>query len=602
MRDNTAWVSEGNVLDDAGNLISTLYVDLRGDAGRGAVPALVKGCRREYALETAGTVLLSKPARFRNFGEALIRDDQEGLAREESVTVQPSTPAETAQQRAVADSNAALQLVDSTMRVTRTQTQERRQTLVRSYAFGNDWWIYCASIKPATNDEWAAWRATLPEEYDHVSEIGQPARFAQALARMVTDQRGPLSGDGWMRDTSSGSAGIRTSHPQQLVIHGPVVYQDSVYEALAQSDDQRAWLAAAIFTKARAYADQREYRFAVFNGKSPEDTVSLRISGMMRDSLEATEGGLTRAFPPVADTGEEGGDRPQAAANDTMTLLRQTRTMTERRTERQEQRSETHGPDGQVQSSEGERRERIEERIVEQSEESEGSTFPAGLWLDREDHAGAHDRPAQELPRGSEPSAEQPDDADIVRDLASREHDARPEPGEGGADPRTIDGLFESLRRAGKRMLEDPTAPMSPVTEPWREAACSPEETARTFGSIDTLELKLTRVAAEHRQDAAAACWHATQCIRNIHARLGDIVDTLWLERERFAVVRLKESKNRQAAGQIAVAPSGAYAYSLRMPGSEQLGHGGAEWGTMFFPTDADIETFEQFGWPAKDG
>ena len=76
------WINEGFILDDAGNLIGTSYIDLREDGSRTSIPALVKGCKREHALEDGETVLVSKPERFREFGEALIRDEQEGFAKD----------------------------------------------------------------------------------------------------------------------------------------------------------------------------------------------------------------------------------------------------------------------------------------------------------------------------------------------------------------------------------------------------------------------------------------------------------------------------------------------------------------------------------------
>ena len=121
MNDKTAWNGEGHVLDDSGNLVGTMHVDLRGERSRAAIPALVKGCRREHALERGQTILLSKPARFQKFGEALIQDEQEGLARERLVTVLQKTPAEMARERAVADGNGALELVNPEVLIVATE-------------------------------------------------------------------------------------------------------------------------------------------------------------------------------------------------------------------------------------------------------------------------------------------------------------------------------------------------------------------------------------------------------------------------------------------------------------------------------------------------
>ena len=54
------FISEGYMLDDSGNLIVTTFIDLREEGERTAIPALVKGCRREHALEDGETILISK--------------------------------------------------------------------------------------------------------------------------------------------------------------------------------------------------------------------------------------------------------------------------------------------------------------------------------------------------------------------------------------------------------------------------------------------------------------------------------------------------------------------------------------------------------------
>ena len=89
-------------------------------------------------------------------------------------------------------------------------------------------------------------------------------------------------------------------------------------------------------------------------------------------------------------------------------------------------------------------------------------------------------------------------------------------------------------------------------------------------------------------------------CIRNVYGGLGDIVHTVSIEKERFVVIRLRESETLNATGRIVIAPSGAYAYSLRLTNEEQLSYGGLEWGTKLFPIGSEIETFERYGWPKK--
>ena len=73
----------------------------------------MKGCKREHALEDSETILVSPLKRFREEGENLIRDVQEGLAKEETETVQPENPEDVLELRQVEDLNEALELVDS---------------------------------------------------------------------------------------------------------------------------------------------------------------------------------------------------------------------------------------------------------------------------------------------------------------------------------------------------------------------------------------------------------------------------------------------------------------------------------------------------------
>ena len=140
---------------------------------------------------------------------------------------------------------------------------------------------------------------------------------------------------------------------------------------------------------------------------------------------------------------------------------------------------------------------------------------------------------------------------------------------------------------------------MRPFAGTWEATACSPEEIVKSHGAAATLAMKITRVSVKHRRDAASACWHALQCINRIYAVLGDIVDSVWIERERFVVIHLEKSKELNATGRIVIGPSGAYAYCLKTSGSENLGYSEGNLGELFFPL-SHVKTFESFGWPGK--
>ena len=99
------WINEGFMHDDAGNVVMTSYVDLREPGSRTPIRTLVKGCRREHALEDSETIQASAFDVFRKEGKNLIRDPQEGLAKEESETVLPETPEEALERRGIAESS-----------------------------------------------------------------------------------------------------------------------------------------------------------------------------------------------------------------------------------------------------------------------------------------------------------------------------------------------------------------------------------------------------------------------------------------------------------------------------------------------------------------
>ena len=592
------WINEGFILDDAGNMLTTSYIDLRDEGERTVIRSLVKGCSREHALEDGETVLISKPERFREGWVALIRDEQEGLAKEELVTLEAETPEEAAKRRATADLNDALQLVGSRMKSVHRVEYSRRKTQSESFSYGKDWWIFCASIRPDDGDL-DAWKATLDENYDHVSEIGQPAKFAQALARMVTEQIGPRGKDAWLTGTSDGAAGARTKHKHQWVIHGPVAYTDRLYETIVGEEDEVRRMAACLFAKPMTHAAQREYRFVVLNGGAAEETVLLTISGMMRDALAPSEGGLIRPSPaPAATVGEDGAVMPRPMQSSTTQRYKRA-TVKERKEEREETRLETRTSDGQVISSDVKQRESVEERVATKDLETDDRGIPDLRRGEEREDAGWERSDLDVEQESEEPDGRDDEDA-VAKELALDEREWNDEH---GRDEFVLPVVHRGSGRTYKsfgEMLEDPSAPMSPFAKTWEVSACSPEEIVKSYGAVATLALKITRVAVEHRQEAASACWHALQCINNIYARLGDIIDSVWIEQDRFVVIHIKESEELKATGRIVIGPSGGYAYCLKRSKSENLGYSEGNLGNLFFPLGNDVETFESFGWPGK--
>ena len=603
MNSDLIWVNEGYVLDESGNLIMSSYIDLRPPRSRTAIRSLVKGCRREHALEDTNTILVSPVERFRKEGEGLIRDEQEGLAAEKKEATMPETPQDAFSRRRVAELNEAVNLLGSGLRITRRETSRKVDRSSKHLAFGKEWWIFSTALTPETEEEWLAWRATLDPAYDHESTIGQPAKFAEALGRMVTEQMGAQSKDGWIRTTIGERERARTKHPTQWIVHGPVVYTNRLYDTLTRDADEVTRIAASIFTKSATHAAQREYRFAILRDGTVDEKVLLTVSGMMRDALQPTTLGLVRPPPARAEaiTNEDGGSpSPESASTK---LFYKSSTATERVTKREERRWETRGAGGEVLSSESERREDIHERTFTRAGDpnEKGDVTEAMGWEDEDDASGQQQRPP--LLDGTIPESGKRDE-DTAQEIAFEERESSDRHTGMNDGTPVVYGTgraYKSLEEMFKEQLNDPAHPLGGTSEPWAEQALSREEVLKIYKMVATLAHKVTQVSIEDREAASSACWHAIQCIRNIYVRLGDIVETLAIERQRFVILRIKASEEFSATGRVVVAPSGAYAYWFKRSGREQVGHGDGELGMIFFPLGSQVETFESFGWPRKE-
>ena len=599
METDMLWISEGCMQDDAGNLIITSYVDLRGSGSRTPIRTLVKGCKHQHALEDSETILVSALERFRKEGENLIRDPQEGFAKEESETVKPETPEQASQRRRIEDLNEAVELVDAGMKLRLSVAHRSVERSSESLAFGTEWWIFSTAIAPETDEEWAAWRATLDPAYDHESVIGQPAKFAEALARMVAEQLGPQGDGAWMTSAVGDSPEVRSEHRGQWVIHGPVVYADSVYEALSQEEDEVSRIAASMFTKSASHAAMREYRFVILRDRDAAEKVLLRISGMMRDALEPTTHGLVRVAPAPAEAATEVKAAEPTRSKQSSEVRHIRATSTERVAERTARELVTKGTDGRILASESEQQEEVRERTVTHDLEPEdGLPAPTAAVGSKDTQ---HDTREMEKPgdkgAGGEPAL---DDEAAVKALAIGHGVATGEADSEGDGPAVDSGAGQVFRMF-EEMFEDPACPMPSTSERWAEAALGPEEVHRMYGFVATLAHKVTRVSPEHRQDAASACWHAIQCIRNIFVGLGDIVATASIERGRFVVLELKESAELRANGRIVLAPSGVYAYCLKRTRHRRMGYGEGPLGRVFFPMGSELEEWDSLGWRAKE-
>ena len=164
--------AEGHHVDDAGNLISCVYVDFRDAAERSPITSLQKALSKRPAIPGCGTIRLSKLTGFGGRGEGLTIGPEAGTAA------------------GAADPDALY--------------------------CGRNAWIYSASVEPETQGEQAAWREALPAGYDAVSPIRRPRAFARALGAMAAEQASPRGRSVLLRSAAAGEA-FSTAHRRRPV-------------------------------------------------------------------------------------------------------------------------------------------------------------------------------------------------------------------------------------------------------------------------------------------------------------------------------------------------------------------------------------------------
>ena len=243
------YLADGHHVDDAGNLISCTYVDLRDPAERTPIRTLQKASPKRYAIPDCETIRLSKPTGFGGRGEGLTMDPEAGTAA-----------------GATGDADRAID--------------------ASAIDCGRNAWIYSASIEPETQAEQAAWREALPAGYDAVSPIRRPRAFARALGAMVAEQVGPQGRTLMLRSAVDGQV-FRTAHRSQTVYHGAVVYADDPYRRLENASSVLEFALLLLFMESAAHRAQREYRFAVWAQEEPgRDRVDLQVSPALLDAVQ----------------------------------------------------------------------------------------------------------------------------------------------------------------------------------------------------------------------------------------------------------------------------------------------------------------------------
>ena len=293
-----------------------MYIDLREEGSRAPTTSLAKACEKQYAIETYRRIRISKPERFREFGESLIRDLGEGYASRTWVGAERIDDPEELVEAQLLDEerNRASELVGS-MVTSNTRAVKSSNKSSRWLSFGKNKWIFCASISPTNSEEMDRWRKTIPDEYDHISYIHRPREFARALGSMVAEQVGPQGKEAELKHSYEGELKLKTLHKCQLVVHGPVVYVEDPYTKISNAHDNWDYLARTAFVKDIEYQGQREYRFVVWTEEDPSDmTLDLAVSMGMLGAMEKRSGESAKRSVPTIIWSNDSSDSGEVVA------------------------------------------------------------------------------------------------------------------------------------------------------------------------------------------------------------------------------------------------------------------------------------------------
>ena len=253
------------------------------------VPVLVKGCERRFAIEDCETIRLCTPSYYREDGESLVWDMQEGvIASTPRVDERWDDPADLEeQQRINAEMAGRLPLAKATGTIAATSLRVR-ETEKSTLTYGDNCLIWCSSVKPRNDEERSLWRASLEPSYDHISTIRDPRTFAQELGVLAFQQKGLLGNAISLRNPQTGDVAQCASLP---VVYGPVVYVDDRSAYIQESSSDFEFVVRSIFTKTSEHRHQREYRFAILGNRELEDnTLDLLVSPDRRSTVTERQG------------------------------------------------------------------------------------------------------------------------------------------------------------------------------------------------------------------------------------------------------------------------------------------------------------------------
>ena len=557
---DTRMLNDGSFTTPQGDLVHTIYADLSGRWPLGGL-SIAKASEPLFDLRTTGSIRLSRPGAFRTMGEVLVKDEQEGRARTSTRETVDESSGDAELDRRMRALNAAMHLGNTKMSATATAKAKRTNTAAVSVTFGTDWLIYCTSIWPDPDEE-DEWRGTFPDSYTTVARIHRPTQFAQALGLGVCEHIGATGKPAPTRGTFHGFRTVEMKRTPQIVVHGPVLYVDDPYQCIAEAETAGGWaqICSMMLVKSRAYAAQREYRFALLSIR-PEvgEVFDLPVSGMMRDCLLPVTAPLSTpeaqfvVTPDDSQTGEK---------RETHRGYTYKRRVVKR--EIGNWRGDEDEPD------------RAKEEIVEET-----VTSP------------------EEVPEPFRTEEKQPDvilfhqvggRVQFVHNAYRDEETKRWRIETLRANPAIVTdacGLPEALRVPPELRFEsvdedpvhpgfvldlclNPSVPKAPVAHAGLEL-CSRAEIDHVLGCGQSLARAVDLLAGVDQERAAASAWHAFRFIQDLVSSFGPIVRTVCVIRECVAVVELERAPFSGAVAWATFSGTGTYTLYVHRGDVEEL-------------------------------
>lgn len=326
-----------------------------------------------------------------------------------------------------------------------------------------------------------------------------------------------------------------------------------------------------LFVKDIRYQSQREYRF-VLHCEAPVESeiLHLQISGMMRDSLAPLRTFSSVIFQPrdIGDTDSSTQTASKVAPSN------KTTSRTRRKTENQR------------------RILRVNDKIVEEEVISREQLMVLTTETPADSLPDLADDPEPAVPGVVEVSEtenrERWIDGERVDSMAMSRTKVFSIADTSGADEH----LWPEDRDQAAELLEAVGRPFAGFSKLPPAVAMALQALAR--GSLDT--------EPDTGVQTMSACWNAIWAICNLYECFGDVVGSVDIEQNRFVAIVLKESADSHSGGKILVGPRGTFAYVLTRGDERRPGDGGEETRLVFFPDDATIAAFEEFGWtPVED-